>query len=62
MKFRENSDKFTTSKTDKSWIDYRALTKTGLSANIDRPCNTFKQNSADQNQTAPEQSDQGLQY
>ena len=27
------------SKTHKSWIDYRALTKTGLSANINGPCN-----------------------
>ena len=26
-------------KTDKSWTDYRTLTKIGLSANIDRPCN-----------------------
>ena len=28
-------------KTDKSWIDYRALTKIGLSANIDRPYNNM---------------------
>ena len=26
-------------KTDKSWIVYRALTKIGLLANIDGPCN-----------------------
>ena len=28
-------------KTDKSWIDYRALTKYGLSASIDELCNHF---------------------
>ena len=29
-------------KTQKvSWIDYRSLAKTGLSANIDAPCNMF---------------------
>ena len=28
-------------KTDKSWTDYRALTKKGFSASIDGPCNHF---------------------
>lgn len=26
-------------KSNKSWIDFRAQTKIGLLANIDRPCN-----------------------
>ena len=43
MKHRENSEKFTTLKTDKSLIDYRALTKIGLPAKIDRPCNYLYQ-------------------
>ena len=30
-------------KTDKSWIDYRALTKICLSANINGPCNLMKE-------------------
>ena len=33
-KNRENSGKFTTLKNDKSWIDYKALTKIGLPVNI----------------------------
>ena len=35
----ENREKLNCSKIDKSWIDYRALTKIRLLANIDRPCN-----------------------
>ena len=40
-KNRENSGKFITLKTDNSWIDYRALTKIGLPANIDGPYNQY---------------------
>ena len=36
---KQNFGKFT---TDKSWIDYSALTKIGLPANTEGPCNTEK--------------------
>ena len=37
----ENSGKFTSLATDKSWMDDRAFTKIGLLANIDEPCNNI---------------------
>ena len=40
MKKKRNSGKFTALLSDKSYIDYyRVLTKTGLLATIDGPCN-----------------------
>ena len=39
----KNFGNFTSLRTDKSCIDYRALTKTGLLANTDGLCNICKQ-------------------
>ena len=42
-KNRENSGRLTTLKTDKNWIDYRALAKIGIPANIDGPYNSKRE-------------------
>ena len=47
MKNRKNSCKFTSLKTNISWIDYRALAKIGLPVNIDRLCSITLVNISD---------------